>query len=298
MTTRRATAEHISGFLCGAGGGDRSPSFANFETARRWLDGVVVLGYNVHVVAMRSGQIQQLLGEDFALHHLLPNGDCFYEAVAHALSTDQDHRTPSDLRAIVANSLTEETMELFRMTHEAGVGGFEFMLKISDLDTLKERHLISGRDTSAGTCIWANDYAISTISTHLQVCLHIMDEESGRGRSSARGSSSSKRRKMGTFVTIRPEAAGDNTTDDSNDNTNNQGGGWRHIILQRTRRQHYNLIVQRLGNEKEDGDIDTDGHKKKSNSNPSASTGAKNRPMDRAIFRTLPQSIQRLWEFE
>ena len=268
---------------------------------------------------MRSGQIQQLLGEDFALHHLLPNGDCFYEAIAYALSSssDQDHDvdgdeptpTPSELRAIVANSVTEETMELFRMTHEAGVGGFEFMRKISDLDALKERHLISGKDTSAGTCIWANDYAISTIATHLGVCLHIMDEESGRGRSGARGrprggdgdsssSRSSKRRKMGTFVTIRPEAAGDNTTDDSNNNTNNQDGGWRHIILQRTRRQHYNLIVQRLGNEKEDGDIDTDGHKKKSNSNLSSSTGAKNRPMDRAIFRTLPQSIQRLWEFE
>ena len=262
---------------------------------------------------MRSGQIQQLLGEDFALHHLLPNGDCFYEAVAYAFSTDEDHDvdgdeptpTPSELRAIVANSLTEETMELFRMTHEAGVGGFEFMRKISDLEALKERHLISGKDTSAGTCIWANDYAISTIATHLGVCLHIMDEESGRGRSGARGRSrvgdddsssshSSKRRKCGTFVTIRPEAA----TDDSNNNTNDQGGGWRHIILQRTRRQHYNLIVQRLGNETQNGDIDTDEHEKKSNSNPSASTGAKNRSMDRAIFRTLPQSIQEIWEFE
>ena len=254
---------------------------------------------------MRSGQIQQLLGEDFALHHLLPNGDCFYEAVAYALSLDEDNDdddesppTPSELRAIVANSLTEETMELFRMTHEAGVGGFEFMRKVSDLDTLKERHLISGKDTTAGKCIWANHYAISTIATHLGVCLHIMDEESGRGRSSARGSSSSKRQKIGAFVTIRPEAAGDNTTDDSNNDTNNQGGGWRHIILQRTRRQHYNLIVQHLGNAKEDGDIEADGHKKESNSNPSALTGTQNRPMNRAIFHTLPQSIRQLWEFE
>ena len=266
---------------------------------------------------MRSGQIQQLLGEDFALHHLLPNGDCFYEAIAYAFSTDEDHDvdgdeptpTPSELRAIVANSLTEETMELFRMTHEAGVGGFEFMRKIFDLDKLKERHLISGKDTSAGTCIWANDYAISTIATHLRVCLHIMDEESGRGRNSSRvrsrggddgssSGSSSKRQKIGSsFVTIRPEAAGDDNTGDSN---NNSGGGWRHIILQRTRRQHYNLIVQQLGNKNEDGDIDADGHEKKSNScNPSASTGArKNRPMERAIFRTLPQSIKQLWEFE
>ena len=252
---------------------------------------------------MRSGQIQQLLGEDFALHHLLPNGDCFYEAVAHALSTDQDqqHRTPSDLRAIVANSLTEETMELFRMTHEAGVGGFEFMRKISDLDTLKERHLISGRDTSAGTCIWANDYAISTISTHLRVCLHILDEEGGRGQSARERSNGdgggNKRRKIGTFVTIRPEAAGDNNDDDdSNNNTSSQGGGWRHIILQRTRRQHYNLIFQRLGDKEED-DGDTDGHKESGDNNYSES---KDRPMERAIFRTctLPKSIQQLWEFE
>ena len=47
---------------------------------------------------MRSGQIlvQQLLGEDFALHHLLPNGDCFYEAVAYALSSDQDNDVDGD----------------------------------------------------------------------------------------------------------------------------------------------------------------------------------------------------------
>ena len=254
---------------------------------------------------MRSGQIQRLLGEDFALHHILPNGDCFYEAVSYALSTDHDSNdgspsaqaqtTPSDLRAVVANSLTEETMGLFRMTHEAGIGGFEFMRKISDLDTLKERHLISGKDTSAGNCIWANDYAISTIATHLRVCLHIMDEESGRGRSArgglnaGDGSSTSKRRKIGTFVTIRPE--------DNDANSNGQGEGWRHIILQRTRRQHYNLIVQRLGSK--EGEIgDTDDQKKKSDSNPSVSEGAKDRPLERAIFHTLPQSIQQLWEFE
>jgi hypothetical protein len=249
----------------------------------------------------RSGQIQQLLGEDFAVHHILPSGDCFYDAVAYSLSTDEQDdenptptRTPSDLRAIVANSLTEETMELFRMTHEAGVCGFEFMRKTSDLDTLKERHLVSGRDTGAGSCIWANDYAIQTIATRLRVCLHIMDEESGRARSARGGSNggdssnrsgSSKRRRVGTFVTIRPETAGA-IGDDDRDNDDGQEESWRHIILQRTRRQHYNLIVQRLSNG--EGDERNNGKQKK--------TG-KNDASERAIFPTgsLSQRIQELW---
>ena len=71
-----------------------------------------------------------------------------------------------------------------------------------------------GKDTSPGACIWANDFCIQTIATHLRVCLHIMDEESGRtrggrgGRGSVDGSTGGgggKRRKTGTFVTIRPE---------------------------------------------------------------------------------------------
>ena len=259
----------------------------------------------------RSGQIQLVLGEDFSVHHIHPNGDCFYEAVAYmyALSTDEADAgaganedeessptptcttTPATLRSIVANSLTEETMELFRMTHEAGIGGFEFMRKITDLDALKERHEVSGKDTSPGSCIWANDFCIQTIATHLRVCLHIMDEESGRarggrgGRGSVDGSTGGgggKRRKTGTFVTIRPETTGRADADCQGEGEE----GWRHIVLQRTRRQHYNLIVQRL-----EDDDDDDG-KASSLSRP------KHRLKERGIFRTLPPTIQELWGFD
>ena len=256
----------------------------------------------------RSGQIQLVLGEDFSVHHIHPNGDCFYEAVAYALSTDEPDAgaganedeesspTPTTctttLRSIVANSLTEETMELFRMTHEAGIGGFEFMRKMTDLDALKEKHLVSGKDTGPGACIWANDFCIQTIATHLRVCLHIMDEESGRargrggrgGRGSGDGATGGggKRRKTGTFVTIRPE-----TTSSADADCQGEGEeGWRHIVLQRTRRQHYNLIVQRFEDE------DDDDEKKSYLSRP------KHRLKERGIFRTLPPMIQELWGFD
>ena len=249
---------------------------------------------------------------DFSVHHIHPNGDCFYEAVAYALSTDEPDAgsganedaesspTPTcttTLRSIVANSLTEETMELFRMTHEAGIGGFEFMRKMTDLDALQEKHLVSGRDTSPGACIWANDFCIQTTATHLRVCLHIMDEESGRargrggrggrgGQGSADGATGGggKRRKTGTFVTIRPE-----TTSSADADCQGEGEeGWRHIVLQRTRRQHYNLIVQRF----EDEDKDDDDGKTSSLSRP------KHRLKERGIFRTLPPMIQELWGFD
>ena len=249
---------------------------------------------------------------DFSVHHIHPNGDCFYEAVAYALSTDEPDAgsganedaesspTPTcttTLRSIVANSLTEETMELFRMTHEAGIGGFEFMRKMTDLDALKEKHLVSGKDTSPGACIWANDFCIQTTATHLRVCLHIMDEESGRargrggrggrgGQGSADGATGGggKRRKTGTFVTIRPE-----TTSSADADCQGEGEeGWRHIVLQRTRRQHHNLIVQRF----EDEDKDDDDGKTSSLSRP------KHRLKERGIFRTLPPMIQELWGFD
>ena len=119
-----------------------------------------------------------------------------------------------------------------------------------------------------------------------------MDEERGRargrggrgGRGSADGATggAGKRRKTGTFVTIRPETTGSADADCQGEG----GEGWRHIVLQRTRRQHYNLIVQRLHDE---GD---DGGKTFSLSRP------KHRLKERGIFRTLPEMIQKLWGFD
>eukprot|EP00562_Extubocellulus_spinifer_P003284 CAMPEP_0178479778 /NCGR_PEP_ID=MMETSP0696-20121128/5355_1 /TAXON_ID=265572 /ORGANISM="Extubocellulus spinifer, Strain CCMP396" /LENGTH=167 /DNA_ID=CAMNT_0020107197 /DNA_START=20 /DNA_END=519 /DNA_ORIENTATION=+ len=157
----------------------------------------------------RSGQIQALLGDDFALDYIGATGDCFYEAVARALSyspspssfsssSSDDDRLPlisaTALRRIVASSLSQESYDLFQTAYDARVAGFEFMRRINDLPTLRERHLVSGRDVGAGQCIWANDYALRTIATELNLCLHIVDEESGRASRSSSDGRTKRRR--------------------------------------------------------------------------------------------------------
>lgn len=261
----------------------------------------------------RSGQIQALLGDDFALDYIGATGDCFYEAVARALSyspspssfsssdgttttnstsTDDDHPLTSAtaLRTIVANSLSQESYDLFQTAYDAGVAGFEFMRRINDLPTLRERHLVSGRDVGAGQCVWANDYALRTIATEFNLCLHIMDEESGRasrassdGRTKRRRTAaaaataaaayeeSSGNRRSGTFVTIRPESP--SSTRDGDAGTSTSRHNARHICLQRTRRQHFNLIVQRLDDGEGDQSL-------------------------RGIFDVLPSRMQELWGSE
>ena len=62
----------------------------------------------------------------------------------------------------------------------------------------------------AAGCVWADDFALRTIAAHQKVGFAILDE-------AARGA--------GRFVLIDPQNI--------------------MIILQRTRRQHYNLIVRR-----------------------------------------------------
>ena len=62
----------------------------------------------------------------------------------------------------------------------------------------------------AAGCVWADDFALRTIAAHQKVGFAILDE-------AARGS--------GRFVVIDPQNI--------------------MILLQRTRRQHYNLIVRR-----------------------------------------------------
>lgn len=194
---------------------------------------------------------------------------------------DDNDITPITFRRIVANSLTKESYDLFQTAYDAGVGGFEFMRKVNDLATLKQRHLVSGRAVGAGQCIWANDYALRTVATELRLCVHIMDEESGRARSSGISSGGSRKRRRGSartspdesegrpasgiFVTIQPENMSIND-DGSNRNV-------RHICLQRTRRQHFNLIIQRVV-EGEGGET-----------------------IKRGIFDALTPRMQELWGF-
>ena len=115
--------------------------------------------------------------------------------------------TTQQLRDVVADACDDETLESFRAARAAGLEDYDFVDDCADLDALRARLRVPG---GAAGCVWADDFALRTIAATQQVGFAILDE-------SARGA--------GRFVVIDPQNI--------------------MIILQRTRRQHYNLIVRR-----------------------------------------------------
>ena len=114
--------------------------------------------------------------------------------------------TTQELRDIVADACDDGTLESFRAARAAGLEDYDFVDDCEDLDALRARLRVPG---GAAGCVWADDFALRTIAAHQKVGFAILDE-------AARGA--------GRFVVIDPQNI--------------------MIILQRTRRQHYNLIVR------------------------------------------------------
>ena len=115
--------------------------------------------------------------------------------------------TTQELRDTVADACDDETLESFRAARAAGLEDYDFVDDCDDLDALRARLRVPG---GAAGCVWADDFALRTIAAHQKVGFAILDE-------AARGA--------GRFVVIDPQNI--------------------MIVLQRTRRQHYNLIVRR-----------------------------------------------------
>ena len=115
--------------------------------------------------------------------------------------------TTQELRDVVADACDDETLESFRAARAAGLEDYDFVDECEDLDALRARLRVPG---GAAGCVWADDFALRTIAAHQKVGFAILDE-------AARGA--------GRFVVIDPQNI--------------------MIVLQRTRRQHYNLIVRR-----------------------------------------------------
>ena len=49
------------------------------------------------------------------------------------------------------------------------------------LDELKKIARISGKDAGAGKCLWADEFALRTISDGLRVTLLVIDDQASRG---------------------------------------------------------------------------------------------------------------------
>ena len=115
------------------------------------------------------------------------------------------------LRRTVAASVDEEVLNKFSMCHLAGLSDFHFMKRIRTVEDLRQRLLVSGQGAGAGHCLWANEYEMGVVSSALGVVWLIMDQQA--------------RQESSRYVKLGEEREDQ-----------------RFVILQRSRREHYNLV--------------------------------------------------------
>jgi hypothetical protein len=130
-----------------------------------------------------------------------------------------------DLRAIVADKVTEEQLSTYKIYAECGIRGYEFIHRIHSVEDLKEKIKIASEfilksiilstypeslpaSKKKNDVIWADAFAVQTLSDYFHVSFLIINEG----------------RQISTTI-IKPEQ-------------NNE----KFIILELTRREHYNLV--------------------------------------------------------
>ena len=118
------------------------------------------------------------------------------------------------LRRTAAASVDEEVFNKFSMCHLAGLSDFHFMKRIRTVEDLRQRLLVSGQGAGAGHCLWANEYEMGVVSSALGVVWLILDQQARQ--------ESSRYVKLGEGE--------------------EREAGQRFVILQRSRREHYNLV--------------------------------------------------------
>ena len=115
------------------------------------------------------------------------------------------------LRRTAAASVDEEVFNQFSMCHLAGLSDFHFMKRIRTVEDLRQRLLVSGQGAGAGHCLWANEYEMGVVSSALGVVWLILDQQA--------------RQESSRYVKLGEEREDQ-----------------RFVILQRSRREHYNLV--------------------------------------------------------
>mmetsp|Transcript_13410 Transcript_13410/g.22307 ORF Transcript_13410/g.22307 Transcript_13410/m.22307 type:complete len:307 (+) Transcript_13410:31-951(+) len=128
----------------------------------------------------RNSAVRARLGNDdkVSIDYIEACGDCFYMAMEAALSElpwDPRH-TVAQQRALVATRMTEETFKLYTMLHAQEADGFHFMSGVDSLEALRRRVLLRGQKVGAHRCVWADGFAMETISTFFRVLLLVIDE--------------------------------------------------------------------------------------------------------------------------
>ena len=206
--------------------------------------------------------LQLLSSQTLDVKSILASGDCVYDCLVYLLSWHYTNNissetailssllqsnnsqsttttnttdkivipSPQSMRDYVANQLTTEQLDMYKMLASAGLEEYSFASSINTLEELQTFAKKSGRQYGAGKCFWADEFALRTISDWLELTLLIVDDQASRSV----GSSSRKRSR-------------NDIEDTSSNDTDNRfvfiGSHSQAVILHRTRREHYNALI-------------------------------------------------------
>ena len=166
----------------------------------------------------------------FEMRSVIPSGDCFYDAMHLQLPPDGRPSELADagsMRDAVADRIDNEMLALWRMYAEAGVEGYEWLRHHrapEDLEAVRTFARKRGVNAGAGQCLWADQFALQTISDLAGVQLLIFDEQAApRGSRSGRSRDGGAAAADPRFVAVGEPSA-------------------RVAMLHRSRRQHYSPI--------------------------------------------------------
>jgi len=166
--------------------------------------------------------------DEFSIQYIKPTGDCLYDCLVEGFRSSGHEITlmegvvpePGDtdiqaLRRTVSGAVSDEDFANFQLFFEAGLPDFVFMRRCKTVQDIKDRLLVTGKGAGAGQCLWANEFEIGVLCRILKLTCLIVDMQ-------ARDLNS-------RFISVSPCDV---------------KSTW-FIILQRTRREHYNLIKYR-----------------------------------------------------
>jgi len=184
----------------------------------------------------RSGGIAATLrSQDFSVRSIPPSGDCFYDVVDNALPAQgrlPELQDPGAMRRFVASQLTQEIFETYAIYGAAGVDDYSFMVHHrapADLAAVRAHACVEGKEKGAGSALWADEFAMSSVAALAGAALLIVDEQASRpaNRRDASAGGGTEGRPDGRFVMLGEPAA--------------QSA----ILLHRSRGQHISAILHR-----------------------------------------------------
>ena len=174
----------------------------------------------------RASGVKAAVHSSAAVVSVTPSGDCLFQCFAEAfavegrdvlvhpgVAAEEGDDASAALRRTCAAALDDDAMEQFKMFCDAGLPDFNFVRKCMTLADLQAAMLVAGRDNGSGKCIWAGEFEIATLCSVLRLSCLILDLEA--------------RSLTSRYVAVHPR----------------DGVAHTCMILQRTRRQHYNLVT-------------------------------------------------------